>query len=155
MTSRSLSQTISEQIRTRSTDVPTFLTYTMDPPRDTKKTPLRKNPVEATMTVERKSKATARVMINSFSSPLLGQEFGTRKTHQKADLADFRNMIDAVFIDPDYQRTVFHTSLADVPMKKDQVIKGVYEIQVPRSQCEVAVKIIAVTGEEILLTHSV
>jgi hypothetical protein len=63
-------------------------------------------------------------------------------------------MIDAVLIDPDYDGTVFHNSYADVPSKKG-LVKGVYEVSVPREHSTIGVKILAVTGEETMLVQKI
>ena len=63
---------------------------------------------------------------------------------------DFRAQIDCVVIDADYDGTVFRVSEQDIPEKKQDLIKSVYEIKLPHPKARVAVKIIDVLGEEVL-----
>lgn len=156
MTSRLLQQTIGEQLDIRKTRYPTFMTYTIDASRRKKKrNHTRNSSMEATMTVEPVNKKTFRLTIDSFHSSILLKSLSISKKILKEKIPDFRCMIDAVLIDPDYNGTVFHVSSADVPSKKDTLVKGTYEISVLRPHSTIAVKIIAVTGEETTIVHKV
>jgi hypothetical protein len=115
----------------------------------------RSDQVEATITVQRNDKKTIRLTIDTFFSPLLLKNLGTDKKTLKRKTLDFRCMIDSVLIDPGYDGAVFHVTYADTPLKKDALVKGVYDINVPRPQSTIAVKIIAVTGEEVLIVKDV
>jgi len=39
---------------------------------------------------------------------------------------------------------------SDVPQRKDDLVKGKYEIEVPKSKTKIAVKIIDMLGEEVI-----
>jgi hypothetical protein len=156
MTSRLLQQTIGEQLRTSTTRYPTFMTFTVDASRrKEKRNHTCNSSVVATMTVEQVDKKTLRLTIDSFHSSILLKSLRISKKILKEKIPDFRFMIEAVLIDPDYNGTVFHVSSADVPSKKDTLVKGTYEISVPRPHSTIAVKIIAVTGEATMIEHKV
>jgi len=155
MTSRLLQQIIIEQLRTKATQNPTFMTYHVNAPVRRKRNHSRNPSVEATMTVEPIDKKKVRVTIDSFHSPILLKSFGIGKKLLKEKIPDFRCMIDSVLIDPDYDGAVFHVTLADAPSKKDTLVKGMYDISVPCPHSTIAVKIIAVTGEETVMVKDV
>jgi len=60
-------------------------------------------------------------------------------------------MIDAVLIDTNYDSKTFHIVYSDVPEKKNDLVKGKYEIEIPESKAKIAVKIIDMFGEEVIL----
>ena len=102
------------------------------------------------MTVESLDNQHVRITLDSLNSPIL-----LNKNSLKKKIPDFRSMIDAVLIDPDYDSTVFHGSYADVPSKKDVLVKGTYEFNIPREHSTISVKILAVTGEETMLVQKI
>lgn len=155
MVSRLVQQIIIEQLQRKATQNPTFMTYHVNQPARRKRNHSRNPSVEATMTVEPMDKKNLRVTIDSFHSPIFLKSLGISKKVLKEKIPDFRCMIDAVLIDPDYDGSVFHVSHADVPSKKDALVKGVYEFSVPRARSTIGVKIIAVTGEETVLVQDV
>jgi DNA modification methylase len=155
MSSRLLQQIIGDQLRTKATRFPTFLMYQVNAPARKKSDSRCKSSPEATMTVESLGKKNVRVTLTSFHSPILIKSLGVSKKILKEKIPDFRCMIDAVLIDPDYNGSVFHVSHADVPLKKDSLVKGMYEFSIPHAHDTIAVKIIAATGEETLLSNDV
>lgn len=58
-------------------------------------------------------------------------------------------------IDPSYDGSVFDVALADVPEKKDDLVAGTYEVEVPKGTTTVAVKITDMLGEELIVTAEV
>jgi len=156
LTSRLLQQIIGEQLRISTTMYPTFMTYRVNAQqRSKKRNHARRAPVEATITVERNDKKTVCVKIDTFHSSTLLRSLGIGKKLLKEKIPDFRCMIDSVLIDPDYDGAVFHVTLADAPSKKDTLVKGMYDISVPCLHNTIAVKIIAVTGEETVMVKYV
>jgi len=155
MTSRLLQQNIGEQLRTKTTRYPIFLIYQVNPQTRGKRTPSNNPSVRATMTVESLDNQNVRITLDSFDSPILLKSLGISKKILKEKIPDFRSMIDAVLIDPDYDGTVFHGSYADVPLKKDALVKGTYEFNIPREHSTIGVKILAVTGEETMLVQKI
>ena len=63
-------------------------------------------------------------------------------------------MIDTVLIDNDYDGKTFRIVYSDVPEKKDDLVQGEYEIELPNPEANVAVKIIDMLGEEVLVEFS-
>ena len=64
-------------------------------------------------------------------------------------------MIDTVLIDNNYNGKTFHIVYSDVPKRKDDLVKGEYEIEITESKAKVAVKIIDMLGEEVLVTEEI
>jgi hypothetical protein len=73
----------------------------------------------------------------------------------KAQIPDWRAMVDVVLIDTAYDDQVFNIALSDVPEKKDDLVSGRYELPAPEGPTTVAVKIIDMLGEEVLVTAQV
>jgi hypothetical protein len=73
----------------------------------------------------------------------------------KAQIPDWRAMVDVVLIDTAYVGQVFDIALSDVPEKKSDLVSGRYELPAPGGPTTVAVKIIDILGEEVLVTAEV
>lgn len=69
----------------------------------------------------------------------------------RAEVADWRAVVDCVLIDTDYQGEVFTITLADVPERKPDLVQGRYQLPAPPAGARVAVKIIDMLGEELLI----
>jgi hypothetical protein len=54
-----------------------------------------------------------------------------------------------------YNGEVFNIALSDVPEKKSDLVKGEYELNAPKGETTVAVKITDMLGEEVLVTQTV
>ena len=100
------------------------------------------------------------VEIKEFVSPLLMQKLEIEnakvlKIDRVAKVSDFKQIIDSVVIDVDYDGKLFNAEIMDVPEKKE-VIKGVYEWEYKKKgKNTVAVKIIDVLGEEYFETFEI
>jgi len=64
-------------------------------------------------------------------------------------------MIDYILIDTNYDGKTFHIVYSDVPEKKDDLIKGKYELEIPAVKTKIAVKIVDMLGEEILISKEI
>jgi hypothetical protein len=64
-------------------------------------------------------------------------------------------MIDYVLIDTNYDGKTFHIVYSDVPKKKDDLIKGKYELEIPEKKTKIAVKIVDMLGEEVLIVKEI
>ena len=64
-------------------------------------------------------------------------------------------MIDVVLIDTDYDGDVFKIGFSDIPKKKNDFVKGDYELEISEKPTKVALKIIDMLGEEVLVTKLV
>ena len=94
----------------------------------------------------------ATLKIEEFFSPILIRKLElenkkTLKDDYKAKIKDFRQIIDSVAIDVDYNDKLFNAEIMDLPSKKE-VIKGEYEWESRGVKGEVAIKIVDVLGEE-------
>src|SRR5260370_34059259 len=111
-----------------------------------------KKPPEAKISV----KATGNhlsVDIQDFHSPMLMHKLElenakTLNAEQQTAVDDYRQIIDSVAIDVDYNGELFNAEIMDIPAKQD-VVAGSYnwEYKQPRKSL-VAVKIVDVLGEE-------
>lgn len=104
----------------------------------------------------RKEKDKVHIEINDFISPTILERLNIDdESLFKVKIPDFRSMIDVVLIDNNYNGKVFNIYHSDVPEKKNDFVKGKYEIEIPKEKVTIAVKIIDMLGEEILLTKSI
>jgi len=100
------------------------------------------------------------VEIKEFYSPILMRKLELengkvlKKDHQ-AKVADFKQIIDSVAVDVDYNGKLFNAEIIDLPTKKE-LIKAKYNWEYPKKgKYTVAVKIVDVLGEEYFETFSV
>jgi len=107
-------------------------------------------PAEAKIKVQRQDKDKAIIEIQDFISPTIIERLNIDNKLFKVKIPDFRCMIDTILIDNSYDGKIFHVVYSDVPEKKDDLVKGKYEIEVPESKTKVAVKIIDMLGEEVI-----
>lgn len=88
------------------------------------------------------------VEIKDFYSPLLMRKLEIENQKELggyAKIEDFRQIIDSVAIDPNYNGEIFSATIIDIPNKKE-LIKSRYELNAPTRN--IAIKIIDVLGEE-------
>jgi DNA modification methylase len=100
------------------------------------------------------------VEIKEFFSPILMRKLEVEnakvlKKEEKARVSDFKQIIDSVAIDVDYDGKLFNAEVMDLPDKK-KIIKAKYSWEYPKKgKYTVAVKIIDVLGEEYFETFEV
>ncbi len=111
-------------------------------------------PNEAKVNIERKDDK-AIIEILDFISPTIIERLNIDNTLFKVKIPDFRSMIDYVLIDTNYDGKTFHIVYSDVPEKKDDLIKGKYELEVPAVKTKIAVKIVDMLGEELLISKEI
>jgi hypothetical protein len=70
----------------------------------------------------------------------------------KAQITDWRAMVDSVMIDPAYDGQVFNVALSDVPERKTDLVADRYELPASGGPTTVAVKITDMLGEEVVIT---
>lgn len=70
----------------------------------------------------------------------------------RAQIPDWRAVVDCVLIDADHDGAVFNVTLADVPERKQDLVAGRYELAAPPVGSVVAVKVIDMLGEERLVS---
>ncbi|HOW13056.1 MAG TPA: site-specific DNA-methyltransferase [Candidatus Pacearchaeota archaeon] len=111
-------------------------------------------PDEAKVKIERKGNK-AIIEILDFISPTIIERLNIDNNLFKVKIPDFRSMIDYVLIDTNYDGKTFHIVYSDVPEKKDDLIKGKYELEIPKEKTKVAVKIVDMLGEEVLINKEI
>ena len=110
---------------------------------------------QAKVEIKRISDDTARIEIKEFISPTVIKRFNLEGSLLQKTIEDFRSMIDFVLIDPNYDGKVFKSVYVDIPKKKQELIKGKYEIKVLPGKTTVAIKIVDVLGDEILIVNEI
>lgn len=112
-------------------------------------------PPRAKVEIKRIKKDVARIEIKEFISPTVIKRFNLEGSLLQKTIEDFRSMIDFVLIDPNYDGKVFKSVYVDIPKKKQELIKGKYEIKVLPGKTTVAIKIVDVLGDEILIVNEI
>lgn len=109
-------------------------------------------PASAKVSVKRK-KDELYVTIEDFTSPTIIERLDSQDSRLfKAQITDWRFMVDCIMIDPAYDGQVFNIALTDLPEKKADLVDGNYVLPAPDGETTLAVKIIDMLGEEVFLT---
>ena len=95
------------------------------------------------------------VEIQDFISPTIVERLEMDTPLFKAQIPDWRAMVDVVLIDTAYDGQTFNITLSDVPARKNDLVEGRYQLPAPADETTVAVKIIDMLGEEVLVTAEV
>jgi len=111
-------------------------------------------PAHAEVHIERRD-TTIIVEIEDFISPTIVERLEIDTPLFKAQIPDWRAMVDVVLIDTAYDGEVFNIVLSDVPERKKDLVSGHYEMDAPEGPTTVAVKIIDMLGEEVLVMAEV
>jgi len=107
-------------------------------------------PAEAKIKITRITRNKALIEIQNFISPAIIERLNIDNKLFKVKIPDFRSMIDTILIDTNYNGNTFHIVYSDVPEKKNDLVEGKYEIEIPADKAKIAVKIIDMLGEEVL-----
>ena len=111
-------------------------------------------PAQAQLRIERQD-GNIVVEIEDFISPTIVERLEMDTPLFKAQIPNWRAMVDVVLIDTAYDGDVFNIALSDVPEKKNDLVSGHYELPAPDGPTTVAVKVIDMLGEEVLVTAKV
>ena len=95
------------------------------------------------------------VEVQDVVSPTIMQRLNLEQGVFRAQITDWRAVVDCILIDTQYDGRVFNVALADVPERKQDLVTGRYELQAPPAGSTVAVKIIDMLGEELVITTAV
>ena len=95
------------------------------------------------------------VEIADVVSPSILQRLNKEAGVFRAEIPDWRAVVDSVLIDTDHDGKVFNVALADVPERKQDLVTGRYELPTPKAGATVAVKIIDMLGEECVVSATV
>jgi DNA modification methylase len=115
---------------------------------------IKHEPLEASVIVEREGD-DVRVEITDVYSPTIVKRLNMEQGLFRAQIDDWRAVVDCVLIDTDYDGEVFNIRHADVPEKKTDLVDGHYTLPAPDKGGTVAIKIIDMLGEELIITQSV
>jgi DNA modification methylase len=124
-----------------------------------KKNLIFKKKPEARIEVKAKDKKLS-VELKDFFSPILMRKLEIEnekvlKKDHKAKVEDFKQIIDSVAIDVDYNGKLFNAEVVDLPEKKE-VIKAKYSWEYQKKgKYTVAIKVVDVLGEEYFETFEV
>jgi DNA modification methylase len=124
-----------------------------------KKNLIFKKKPEAKIDVKAKDKKLS-VELKDFYSPILMRKLEIEnekvlKKDHKAKVEDFKQIIDSVAIDVDYNGKLFNAEVMDLPDKKE-VIKAKYSWEYPKKgKYTVAIKVVDVLGEEYFETFNI
>lgn len=102
---------------------------------------------------ERNGKQVLTVEIVDVVSPSIIQRLNLDTSLFRAQIPEWRAVVDCVLIDAAYEGEEFNVCLSDVPERKQDLVLGRYELPAPPPGNTVAVKIIDMLGEEILVTR--
>lgn len=111
-------------------------------------------PARAQVRIERRE-GTLLIEIEDFISPTIVERLEMDVPLFKAQIPDWRAMVDVIVIDTSYNREVFNIALSNVPERKDDLVNGRYELPAPEERTTVAIKITDMLGEEVLVTQDV
>ena len=111
-------------------------------------------PAQAQIKVERRD-GNILVEIEDFLSPTIVERLEMDTPLFKAQIPDWRAMVDVVLIDLAYDGEIFDITLSDVPERKNDLVSGTYELPAPEGATTVAVKIVDMLGEEVLVKEEV
>ncbi|MFZ1574024.1 MAG: site-specific DNA-methyltransferase, partial [Chromatiaceae bacterium] len=112
---------------------------------------IRHEPMSAQLEVRRIDDGLLVVEIADVLSPSILQRLNLQEGLFRAEVTDWRAVVDCILIDTDYQGEVFTVTLADVPERKQDLVQGRYQLPAPPPGARVAVKIIDMLGEELLI----
>ena len=108
---------------------------------------IAERPAEADVRI-RKQGRKAFVEIVDYISPTILARLEVDRTLFEEQVGDYRAQIDCVLMDTDYDGECFRIVESDLPKRKTDLIKGKYELRLPRIGAKVAVKIVDMLGEE-------
>ena len=88
-------------------------------------------------------------------SPTIMQRLNLEQGIFRAKITDWRAVVNCILVDLKHDCDIFNITLSDVPERKQDFVKGRYEVPALPNGSKVAVKIIDMLGEELTLTFDV
>ncbi|KAB2874778.1 MAG: site-specific DNA-methyltransferase [Burkholderiaceae bacterium] len=116
---------------------------------------IRHEPLSASVTARREgggAEAKLVVEVQDVVSPTIMQRLNLEQGVFRAQITDWRAVVDCILIDPQHDGAVFNVALADVPERKQDFVSGRYELPAPPAGSMVAIKIIDMLGEELVVS---
>ncbi len=71
------------------------------------------------------------------------------------EAVDWRAVVDSIAIDPAYDGVVLRATFADAPQRKQDQVRGSYELPAPAQPTTVAVRFLDIAGNEMLVTRRI
>lgn len=90
------------------------------------------------------------VEVSDVVSPSIMQRLNLEQGVFRAQITDWRAVVDCILIDANHDGAVFNVALSDVPERKQDLVSGRYELPAPPVGARVAVKVIDMLGEELV-----
>ena len=115
---------------------------------------IRHEPLTAQASVRREGEQLV-VELQDVVSPSILQRLNLEQGVFRAQISDWRAVVDCILIDPQHDGLVFNVALADVPERKQDLVQGSYQLPAPVGPSTVALKIIDMLGEELVLLFEV
>ena len=115
---------------------------------------IRHEPLTAQASVRREGEQLV-VELQDVVSPSILQRLNLEQGVFRAQISDWRAVVDCILIDPQHNGHVFNVALADVPERKQDLVQGNYRLPAPVGPATVALKIIDMLGEELVLLFEV
>lgn len=115
---------------------------------------IKHEPLTASVMVERRDDKLC-VEVTDVFSPTIVKRLNLEQGLFRAQIEDWRAVVDCILIDTAYDGEVFNIALTDVPGKKNDLVTGAYQLPAPPAGSTVAIKIIDMLGEELIVTHQV
>lgn len=119
---------------------------------------IKHEPLTAQVIVNRTGEgadALLMVEVRDLVSPTIMQRLNLEQGVFRAQITDWRAVVDCILIDTQYDGQVFNVTLADVPERKQDLVIGRYELPAPPAGSTVALKIIDMLGEELITSTKV
>lgn len=114
---------------------------------------IKHEPLTAEVSVQREGEKVV-VEVTDVFSPTIMQRLNMEEGLFRAQIDDWRAVVDCIMIDTDYDGETFNVALSDIPARKDDLVEGRYEIGGAPENGAVAVKIIDMLGEEVVVVAS-
>ena len=95
------------------------------------------------------------VQVDDVVSPSIIARLDLQEGIFRAQIPDWRAVVDCILIDANHDGNVFNVTLADVPERKQDLVDGRYEFAAPPVGASVAVKVIDMLGEERVIALTV
>jgi len=111
-------------------------------------------PLTVAVSVEREGDELL-VTVNDVFSPGIVQRLNLEQGIFRAQVEDWRAVVDCILIDSDHDGEVFKVALSDIPARKQDLVEGSYRLPAPREGASVAVKVIDMLGEEVVVVKPV
>ena len=92
------------------------------------------------------------IEIEDVISPTILQRLNLEEGLFRAEVTDWRAVVDCVLIDASHDGQLFNITLSDVPERKQDLVQGRYELPAPPPGSTIAIKIIDMLGEELTLS---